>query len=51
MREALEASLEATDIWLLVFTGIVAIGVVGEGIFGVRHWLLSRRLRVVLETE
>jgi hypothetical protein len=51
MREALEASLEATDIWLLVFTGIVAIGVVGEGVFGVRHWLLSRKLRVVLETE
>lgn len=51
MKEALEAALERTDIWLMIFTAIVALGVGGEAVFGVRHWLLSRRLRTVLSAE
>jgi len=51
MKEALEAVLERTDIWLMIFTAIVAIGVGGEAVFGVKHWLLSRKLRTILNAE
>jgi hypothetical protein len=51
MKEALEASIEKLDVWLQVFAVIVAVGVLGEAIFGVRHILLSRRLRSLTKAE
>lgn len=51
MKEALEASIERLDVVLQVFAVIVAIGVLGEAVFGVRHVLLSRRLRVLQKAD
>jgi hypothetical protein len=51
MRQALEASIERLDVLLQIFAFIVAVGVLGEAIFGVRHVLLSRRLRSLTNAE
>jgi hypothetical protein len=51
MKEALETSLQHIDVLLQIFAVIVAVGVLGEAVFGVRHVLLSRRLRVIEKAE
>ncbi|MBZ5566106.1 MAG: hypothetical protein LAP13_27270, partial [Acidobacteriia bacterium] len=51
MREALEAALSRTEFWLQVFAVVVAVGVTGEAIFGVRLWLMGRRLRAIQQSE
>jgi hypothetical protein len=50
-KAAIEASLAALDTWIQVFAVLVAIGIVGEVGFGVRHWVLSRRLHVIQHAE
>jgi hypothetical protein len=51
MKEALERTIETLDTLLWVATLVVAIGVVGEAAFGIRHILLSKRLRRLQHTE
>jgi hypothetical protein len=51
MKEALERTIERLDTVLWVFTLIVAIGVVGEALFGIKHVLLSKRLRHIQHDE
>jgi hypothetical protein len=51
MKEAIEASLERLDVILQIFAVIVAVGVLGEAVFGVRHVLLSKRLRALQNSE
>jgi hypothetical protein len=41
---AVENSISTVDTWVLVFAALVAIGVVGEAVLGVRHWILDDRL-------
>jgi hypothetical protein len=48
---ALETSIATLDTWVLVFAALVAIGVVGEAVLGVRHWMLDGRLRTVRHLE
>src|SRR6185369_10693846 len=47
--EAAIRSLEATgstiDTWVLIFAAVVAIGIVGETVLGVAHWIKDRQLR------
>src|ERR1700721_4371652 len=50
-KEALEAALSSLDTWIQVFAVLVAIGIVGEVGFGVRHWILNRRLAVIQHAE
>jgi hypothetical protein len=51
VKEALQASIERLDVLLQIFAFIVAVGVLGEAGFGVRHVLLSRRLRMLQKAE
>jgi hypothetical protein len=51
MKDAIAATLEWLDTVLWVFTVIVAIGVVGEAVFGIWHVILSRRLRNLQHVE
>jgi len=50
-KAALESSLSALDIWLIVFGVFVAIGVVGESVVGFLHWRRSGQLQVIQTTE
>jgi hypothetical protein len=50
-RAELEASLTTLDTLIQVFALLVALGIVGEVGFGVRHWVLNRRLRVIQQAE
>jgi hypothetical protein len=50
-KASLEASLAALDTWIQLFAVIVAIGIVGEVGFGVRHWILNRRLQHIQHSE
>jgi hypothetical protein len=50
-REGLEASIATMETLIQVFALLVAIGIVGVVGFGVRHWVLNRRLQAVLHTE
>src|SRR6266436_632170 len=50
-KTALEAALAALDTWIQVFAVLVAIGIVGEVGFGVRHWILNRRLQALQNYE
>jgi hypothetical protein len=50
-KASLEASLAALDTWIQVFAVIVAIGIVGEVGFGVKHWILNRRLQRIQHSE
>ncbi|MGD0565170.1 MAG: hypothetical protein ABSA66_19040 [Roseiarcus sp.] len=42
---SIEKSMSSIDTWLLLFTLLVAVGVAGELILGVSHWLKDRELR------
>ena len=46
-RELIEQSLATIDVWLLIFGIFVVIGVGGESIFGIRAWLINRKLHSV----
>ena len=48
---ALEGSISSLDTWLWIATAIVAIGVIGEVIFGVRHLMLDNSLRELRRVE
>jgi len=50
-KAALEASLSTLDTLIQVFAVLVAIGIMGEVGFGVRHWVLNRRLHVIQHAE
>jgi len=50
-KEALETALNGLDRWLILFGMLVAIGVVGESVFGFIHWRKSNRLRVIDTAE
>lgn len=44
---ALESSISTVETWVLIFAALVAIGVVGEAVLGVRHWILDGRLHAL----
>jgi hypothetical protein len=50
-KPELEAALATLDTFIQVFAVLVAIGIVGEVGFGVRHWVLSRRLQAAQHIE
>jgi hypothetical protein len=50
-KAALETSIANLDTWIQVFAVLVAIGIVGEVGFGVRHWVLNRRLVAIQHVE
>ena len=47
----LESSLALLDTLIQVFAVLAAIGIVGEVGFGVRHWILNRRLQGLVHFE
>lgn len=47
----LEKSISSIDSWLLILTAWVAIGVAGQAVFGVSHWLKERQLRPLRVTQ
>jgi hypothetical protein len=47
----IEAAIGTLDTLIQVFAVLVAIGIVGEVGFGVRHWILSRRLHNIQQSE
>ncbi|MGA9897638.1 MAG: hypothetical protein WBQ09_06010 [Terriglobales bacterium] len=50
-KAQLDAALSTLDTFIQIFAVLVAIGIVGEVGFGVRHWVLSRRLSVIQRAE
>lgn len=48
---AVEGSVTTTDTWVLLFAALVAIGVVGEAVLGIRHWILDGRLHALRTTQ
>jgi hypothetical protein len=50
-KEALEASLSNLETLIQIFAVICAVGLAGEVAFGVRSWLLSKKLHEILEIE
>lgn len=50
-KEELEVALSNADFWIQIFAVLVAIGIVGEVAFGIRHWLLNKQLHRLEETE
>lgn len=51
MKEQLESSLALLETLIQIFAVLVAIGIVGEVGFGVRHWILNRRLQSLQRSE
>jgi hypothetical protein len=47
----IEAAIGTLDTLIQVFAVLVAIGIVGEVGFGVRHWILNRRLHIIQNSE
>lgn len=47
----IEAAIGTLDTLIQVFAVLVAIGIVGEVGFGVRHWILNRRLHRIQYSE
>lgn len=50
-KEELDLSLTAADFWIQIFAVLVAVGIVGEVGFGIRHWLLNKQLHRIEEFE
>jgi len=50
-KTEIEAALGTLDTLIQVFAVLVAVGIVGEVGFGARHWLLSRRLHSIQNSE
>jgi hypothetical protein len=50
-RTGLEASIATMETLIQVFALLIAIGIVGVVGFGIRHWVLNRRMQAVLHTE
>jgi hypothetical protein len=50
-REGLEASIATMETVIQVFALFAAIGILGVVGFGVRHWVLNRRLQAILHSE
>jgi hypothetical protein len=48
---SLEDFISRLDTWVLIFAGLVAVGVVGEAVLGVWHWKLDGRMRDLRHTE
>jgi len=49
-KEALESAIEHIDLWLLIFGLIVAVGVVGEFVYGFKAWRNNQKLHVVQQS-
>ncbi len=47
----LEGASATIDTWLLIFTFIVAVGVVGEAVFGVAHLINAHKLQPLRERQ
>src|SRR3989442_13625764 len=47
----IEAAVSTLDKLIQVFAVLVAIGIVGEVGFGVRHWILTRRLHTIQNSK
>ncbi len=43
--KTVEAAISRIDTYVLLFGSLVAIGVTGETILGIRHWIKDRQLR------
>jgi hypothetical protein len=50
-KEGLEALIARQEVWALIFGALVAIGVAGESVFGVRIWYNSRKLHKIERDE
>jgi len=50
-KTELQASLNAMDIWVVIFGILIAIGSVGVSVVGFVHWRRSNQLQVILEAE
>src|SRR6516225_8658333 len=50
-KAALQAWLNALDVWLIIFGVLVAIGAVGGSVAGFLHWRRSGQLQAILEAE
>src|SRR5258708_6029880 len=50
-KAELLATISTLDTLIQIFAVLVAIGILGEVGFGVRHWVLSRRLAVIQHAE
>jgi hypothetical protein len=50
-KNEIETMLERTDVWLMIFGIIVVVGVAGESVFGIVHWMQSRRLQAFQQIE
>ena len=50
-KEGLEASFHTTETLVQVFGFVVAIGIVGEAVFGLRYLILNRRLQALQHLE
>jgi hypothetical protein len=50
-KAELQTSLNALDIWLIVFGVVVAIGAVGGSVAGFLHWRRAAQLQTILESE
>ena len=48
-KAALQAWLNALDVWLIIFGVLVAIGAVGGSVAGFLHWRRSGQLQAILE--
>jgi|ERR1039458_276901 hypothetical protein len=46
-----ESAIRTLDTWVLVFAALVAIGVLGESILGIWHWVKDRELRPLRVTQ
>jgi hypothetical protein len=50
-KSALEALISRLEVWALIFGVIVAIGVAGESVYGIRLWWNNRKLQAMQASE
>jgi hypothetical protein len=50
-RVHLEALIGRLEVWALIFGALVAIGVVGESVYGIRLWWNNRKLQAMQSAE
>lgn len=50
-KDTLESALSVADTFIQIFGVIVALGIVGEVGFGIRHWLLNKQLQRIERSD